>query len=125
MAKRLFGIVTDTTGKPAAMIVNSLSKSASAQIAEARDEDGKVIELQAYSIAKTVSISGVTSADNPADCGSVITIGGKNYLIDKADQNESNTAFVDISISAQTADNADLTSIDGSTTAATSTTGQN
>ena len=119
MAKRLFGIVSNTEGKPAALVVNSLNKSESAQIAEARDENGKVIELHAYSTAKTVSMNGVTTTADPVKAGSTILIAGQNYLVDKADQNESNTAFVDIAISAQTADEADITDIDGNLVAAT------
>ena len=121
MAKRLFGIVSSTEGKPAALVVNSLNKSEAAQIAEARDENGKVIELHAYSTAKTVSMNGVTTAANPVKAGSTILIAGQNYLVDKSDQNESNTAFVDIAISAQTADTADITDIDGTTVTAAGT----
>ncbi len=121
MSKRLFGIVSTVEGKPAALIMNALNKSESAQIAEARDEQGKVIERKAYSIDKTVSMNGVTTAANPVKAGSTIIVAGQNYLVDKADQNESNTAFVDIAISAQTADTADITDIDGATVTAAGT----
>lgn len=111
MSKRLFGIISDKTGIPSALIVNNLNRSQAAQIAEARDENGKVIQQQAYSIQKSVNLNGITTAADPIDAGKQITIAGENYLIDQAAQNESNTAFVDVSISAVHSDEAAIVQI--------------
>lgn len=111
MSKRLFGIISDKTGIPSALIVNNLNRSQAAQIAEARDENGKVIRQQAYSIQKSVNLNGITTASDPIDAGKQITIAGENYLVDQAAQNESNTAFVDVSISAVHSDKAAITQI--------------
>lgn len=115
MAKRLFGIVTDLDNKPAALLISGLTKSETAQIAEARNEQGKVDELYAYSIGKTVNFNGITSAEIPITAGSMITAGGQSFLVDNATQTESNTAWVDFSASAQTGDTAKISTVDGKT----------
>ena len=106
--KRLFGIISTVTGSKSPLIINKLSRSEKAAIAEKRDSTGKVIEREAYSVDRTVSISAITTTESPVNAGGTITVAGQTYLVDKADQNESNTDFVDISISAQTADTATL-----------------
>lgn len=111
MSKRLFGIISDKTGIPSALIVNNLNRSQAAQIAEARDKNGKVIQQQAYSIQKSVNLNGITTAADPIDAGKQITIAGENYLVDQTAQNESNTAFVEVSISAVHSDEAVITQI--------------
>ncbi len=111
MSKRLFGIISDKTGIPSALIVNNLNRSQSAQIAESRDKNGKVIQQQAYSIQKSVNLNGITTAADPIDAGKQITIAGENYLVDQTAQNEANTAFVDVSISAVHSDKADIIQI--------------
>ena len=113
MPKRLFGIVTSIEGKPAAMIVNGFTKTNTAQIAEARGEDGKLEELHAYSVGKTVNMNGLITAATPVEAGSMIIAAGQSYMVDNATQTEGNAAFVDFSLSAQTGDDAIISTIDG------------
>lgn len=108
---RSFGIITNLQGLQGGICVNSLSFSESAEIAEARDEKGAITDLAAYSKATTVSITGVmdSAKGTLATAGSKITLGGKDYIIDSVSKNESNSAWVEVTVSARTADNAIIT----------------
>lgn len=110
---RRFGIVTDVSGLSTGICVNSLSISESSEIAEARDEQGKVTDLYSYSRAETISLTGVmdTAKGNLAKAGNKITLNQKDYIIDSVSQNQTNTAFVQVTISCRTADNAIITVI--------------
>jgi len=110
---RKFGIVTSLEGLTGGICVNSLSFSESAEIAEARDEKGKITDYAAYSNAKTVNITGVmdTAKGTLVTAGSKITLDGKDWIVDSVSKNESNSAFVEVSVSAKTADNAIITII--------------
>ncbi len=105
-----FGIITPATGIPEQITINSLTRSKSAEIAEARNEKGQVTDLKAYSKGESISITGVLKADGTAvEPGSKITIDSKDYIIESAEQTESNTEFVQYSITARTADSAEIT----------------
>lgn len=120
---RQFGIVTSLTGLTGGIVVNSLSFNDNAQIAEARNEKGQIIDLAAYSNAKSVSIQGITdtSKGDLITAGSKITLGGKDWIVESVQKDESNTAFVSVNISARTADNAIITIItDGSSSSSES-----
>ena len=97
-----FGIITPATGIPEQITINSLTRSKSAEIAEARNEKGQVTDLKAYSKGESISITGVLKADGSA-------IDSKDYIIESAEQTESNTEFVQYSITARTADSAEIT----------------
>lgn len=107
---RQFGIVTSVSGLTAGICVNSLDFNDTVQTAEARNEKGHIIDIAAYSNKQTVSISGVvdTAKGELVKAGSSITISGKTYLIDNVSRKESNTDFVTVDISAQSADNANI-----------------
>ena len=113
MTTRCFGIITSVSGLQAGIVVNGLDFNDSAEIAEARNEKGQVIDLAAYSKATSVSVTGVmdTAKGSLATAGSMLTLGGKDYIIESVQKNESNTAFVQVTISAKTADNAEITPI--------------
>lgn len=117
---RKFGIISDISGLTAGVVVNSLDYSETVEVAEARDENGAIIDLVGFSNNKTVSISGVMQGEvaNLAKAGNSITLDGKTWLITDVSRNETNTGFVQVSISARTADNAIITVInnaDGTT----------
>ena len=105
-----FGIITPATGIPEQITINSLTRSKSAESAEARNEKGQVTDLKAYSKGESISITGVLKADGSAvEPGTKITIDSKDYIIESAEQTESNTEFVQYSITARTADSAEIT----------------
>ena len=78
--------------------------------------------MTAFSNSKTVSISGVmdSAKGELATAGSKITLGGVDWIIESVQRTESNTGFVNLQISARTADSAIITPISGSTPASSS-----
>lgn len=120
---RKFGIITSLAGLTGGIMVNSLSFNETAEIAEARNETGEITDYVGFSRATTVSVTGVmdTAKGDLATAGSVLTLGGKDYIIDSVSRNQNNTAFVEVTISARTADNAIITVInDGSSSSSES-----
>lgn len=103
LSTRKFGIVSDVTGLKTGLVANSLSFSYGAETAEARNEEGKVIDLAVYSQNETVSINGLYTGDGLKP-GTVVQIGEKNYLITSTGKNETNTGFVEASAEARTVD---------------------
>ena len=105
-----FGIITTLTGTED-IIIQSINKKTSAEIAEARDESGRVIELKAYSQGKSVDIRALLNADKiQTEAGQTLTVEGQEYIIESTDQAENNTGWVEVSLSARTADSASITS---------------
>ena len=103
---RQFGIITTTSGI-ASIVVTSFSTSHSAEIAEARDEEGKVTDLKAYSRGVSVSVRGYLDASEVSiDAGDVLSLNGKDYLVESVNVSETNTNFVEVDFTARTADNA-------------------
>jgi hypothetical protein len=105
---RQFGVISIVSGSTSAiadLIANSVTVSESVETAQARDESGKVIDHQAYSKTKTITVRGLLDAAAPAvTAGSVIVISGGTFLVTNAEQTESNTAFVEYSITATESD---------------------
>lgn len=116
---RQFGIITSITGLQAGIMVNSLDFNEQVETAEARNEKGAITDIAGYSNSKTVSIQGVmdTAKGSVATAGSVLTLDGKQWLIDSVARRESNTGFVELTISARTADNAEIYIVDASSSA--------
>ena len=107
MAKQ-FGIITTTTGI-SGIVVNSLTRNRTAEIAEARNEKGQVTDLKAYSTGETISVTGLLDAEAlTIEPGSKLTLGEKDYIIESVDQNETNTGYTEVTLSARTADSADI-----------------
>ena len=108
---RQFGVVSIVSGGTTALtgiIANNVTSGATVETATARDENGKVINNQAYSKTKTITVRGLLDASSPSvEAGNVIAISGGTYLITSSEKTESNTAFTEYSITA--------VSIDGST----------
>lgn len=107
MARR-FGIITNVAGLQCGITVNSVGRGDSVEVAEARDEKGRVTDLKAFSRGDTVSIQGVVD-DEKGDIvksGSKLTLEGKEYLVESVDKPEQHTAFYEATIIARTADDA-------------------
>ena len=108
---RSFGIITSTAGLQAGICVNSIDATESAEIAEARDEKGKVTDLAAFSKGTSVTISGVldSAKGELVTGGAKITVGGKDYIVESVQKNEVNNTFVNVTVQAKTADTATIT----------------
>lgn len=107
---RKWGIISDVSGITAGVMINSLDFSETVQTAQCRDELGRITDIASYSNSKSVNIQGVmdTAKGSVATAGSIITLDGKQWLIDNVSKRESNTGFVELTISARTADNAEI-----------------
>lgn len=114
---RQFGIITSLDGLSGGIMVNSLDFNETSEIAQARNESGAIVDLVGFSKRTTVSVTGVmdTAKGTLATAGSVITLGGKEYIIDTVSKRETNTGFVQLTISAQTADSAIISVINDGT----------
>lgn len=110
---RSFGIVTSLSGLSAGLVVNDLSFSQNADVAEARTSDGKISDLHAYSCATTITLSGVLDSESGSlvTAGSTLTIDSKTYIIESVTKTESNQAFCTVQITARTADSATVSGI--------------
>ena len=97
---RKFGVTSDVAGLSAGCIVNSITHNFNSDTAQARDEKGRLIDLAAYGENEEISIEGLTTGSGVSN-GSVITIGGKNYLVTSTSTTENNTAFQTQSVTAR------------------------
>ena len=109
-AGRQFGIITNTSGGVASLIVpNGIQSQNSVETAEARDSAGKVTDIVAYSKSRTVTFRGLLNdTEYSFDAGSTITVGSETYLVESRDINEQNTAFVEVTITAKLSDAATI-----------------
>ena len=114
---RQFGIITNVAGMQAGICVNSLNIDQNVETAEARDSQGKITDLAAFSKSRSISVSGVMDTANGtlATAGSMLTIGGDNYLIESVSKSETNTDFVQVTINGRTADGANIITYSNST----------
>lgn len=110
-----FGIITSIDQLQAGITVNSLDTDETVQTAEARNETGAITDITAFSNRKNVSIQGVMTGNTAdlATAGSIITLGGVDWLITNVTRAESNTDYVQVTISATTADDAEIRVING------------
>lgn len=110
---RQFGIMTNISGLSAGIVINDLTTTENAEIAECRDSQGKVTDYAAYSKTESINATGVmdTSAGNLVTAGSVLQLGGKNYVVESVTKTESNQNYVQIQVNAKTADDVTITAI--------------
>jgi hypothetical protein len=109
---RQFGVVTAKNGTVSGVLANSCKLTENVKDASVIDENGKTVEIKAYSVEKTADISGVV--EDPAAvaaAGSTITLAGQKYLVSSKTLNEASEAFTTADISAKTADNATITEL--------------
>lgn len=119
---RKFGIITSVQGLTAGIMVNGLTYNESAESAEARNEQGQIVDLASYSRSTSLSINGYLDESDGvtlAKAGNKLTLDGKEYLIESVDRTESNTDFVQVSLSCRTADDVTIHIIDETTTTTT------
>lgn len=106
-----FGIVSNGTSATG-LVVQSCNKDENVEIAEARDEKGHVAELKAYSKGVTYSITGLVKdgeTENAVEVGSTVTIDNLNLIVESVSRQETNTGFVQVSMTCRTADSATIT----------------
>ena len=99
-SNRRFGVTSNVSGLAAGIVVNSISHSDNTETAEARDEKGRVIDIAVYGGGDEISVDGLVVGDGVA-AGSIVNIGGKNYIVTSTSKNESNTAFQTASFNAR------------------------
>ena len=111
-AGRLFGIITSTTGFTG-IVVTSLDKQTTVEVAEARDSSGKVTDQKAYSKKVTYSVTGLLdTASFSIEAGSTLSLtegsSSVTYLITDASVKESNTGFAEVSLTVTRSDSATI-----------------
>ena len=94
-------------------VVQSCGVNTSQENAEARDEQGKVIELRSYSQSDELSIEAlITSGKTPPKAGEKVTISAEKgnlaggYLCTSSNVTQSNTDYQKVSITLQKKDSA-------------------
>ena len=94
-------------------VVQSCGVNTSQENAEARDEQGKVIELRSYSQSDELSIEAlITSGKTPPKAGEKVTISAEkgnlagDYLCTGSNVTQSNTDYQKVSITLQKKDSA-------------------
>ena len=93
-------------------IVQSETSKESAEIAEARNEDGKVFLMKAYSKTSEKTFEALFAAGTtPPEVGKSITVGSWSGIVTQATVTRSNTDFTRISITAVRKDTASITSL--------------
>lgn len=120
---RRFGIITNTSGITGGILVNGFDTTDAVDVAQARDQQGRVCDIAAYSKNQTATVSGVldTAKGDLATAGSILTIDGKEWLIQSVQKTQSNQQFVQVSLSIRTADNAIITPVYSSSSTSSST----
>lgn len=114
---RKWGIITSVTGLEAGICVNSLDTSENVETGQARNEKGQVTDMCGFSRTRSITVTGVldTAKGELAKAGAKLTIGGKDYLITSVQKKESNTTFVEVTLTCEGSDEAIITVIDSST----------
>lgn len=108
MATLAFGTNSSTTYG----VVQSLSKNKSAEVAEARDHEGKVIEQRAYSKGTEVQMEVLfDSTATLPEAGEKITVDTVEYLVTSCNETSSNTEYKKATITATKKDDATLTAL--------------
>lgn len=106
---RQFGIISTPSGTVSGLVVTSFTSSTSAEIAEARNEQGHVTDLKAYSKGTSVSVRGLLdNTEVSVSAGDIFTLNSVDYIIESVNRTETNTAYIEIDFSARTADAAEI-----------------
>ena len=106
-----FGIISNGASATG-LVVQSCNKDENVEIAEARNEQGRVAELKAYSKGVTYSITGLVKDgenENAVEVGSTVTIDNLNLIVESVSKQETNTGFVQVTMTCRTADSATIT----------------
>lgn len=100
-----FGVVSTVSGV-SSMVVNSFSTTENAEIAEARDAQGKVTDMKAYSVSRTVSVKGLLEEGFALKAGDLFAMNNQNYIIESVSRNETNNGYVEVELTAKLSDSA-------------------
>ena len=88
-------------------IVQSEKETTQAEIAEARDEEGKVFAMKAYTKTSMRTIEALFAAGTtPPEAGEIINLGGWQGIVTEATLKRSNKEFATITITAVCKDSA-------------------
>ncbi|GEM_PF-4054117 len=108
-----FGVFTSVSGVSSICKLNNLKYNESVDVAEKRDENGKVVEKKAYSRKVSVNGDGTlsTAVLTPSDvrAGKSITLDSVAYMLTSVEVSESNTDFAKFSFTAESADGGTIT----------------
>lgn len=107
---RKFGIITSVENLQAGIVVNSITRNESAEIAEARNEKGQITDLAAYSRAESISVQGVIddAKGTIVKAGSKLTLDTVDYIVESVDKPETNTGLLRGDDQRRTADGATI-----------------
>lgn len=90
-------------------IVQSTNNNSTAEVAEARDENGKVIAMKAYSVSKEVTVEAlIASGATPPAAGTSCTLDGVTGVVTASNVTKSNTDFQKVSVTIKLSDNASV-----------------
>lgn len=106
-----FGIISNGASATG-LVVQSCNKDENVEIAEARNEQGRVAELKAYSKGTTYSVTGLVKdgeSETTVMVGSTVTIDNLNLIVESVSKQETNTGFVQVTMTCRTADSATIT----------------
>lgn len=110
MATLVFGTESSTTYG----VVQSFGKNDTAEVAEARDHKGEVIEQKAYSKGTEVQLEVLFDSDAELpEAGDTVTVDGVQYLVTGINVTSSNTEYKKASITGSKKDDADLVTLSG------------
>ena len=101
-----FGIISNGVSATG-LVVQSCNKDENVEIAEARNA-----ELKAYSKGTTYSITGLVKdgeSETTVTVGSSVTIDNLNLIVESVSKQETNTGFVQVTMTCRTADSATIT----------------
>jgi len=101
---RIFGVTTDLSGTiGAGIIANNYSKNQTVDVAEARAENGVLLDLAPYSQNTELTIDGLFVGEG-VDIGTCVVIDGLSGLVSNVTKTESNTAFQTASVTVRQGD---------------------
>lgn len=87
-------------------VLQSVEKTETADIADARGADGKVTDSKAYSKTTTVKADGLFNGDSLGGAGTSLTVATVTGLIKTITKSESNTDYQKVSVEIEKKDSA-------------------
>lgn len=107
MAGRTFGVVSTGVGGLSASLMQSIRENATAEIAECRDDAGKVTDQQAYSRETTAELEAILdSGDTLPAAGASVTVGSVTGLVTAVGSQEINTGYKSCTVAVSKKDTA-------------------
>ena len=92
MSSRKFGITTNRLSGAGGMVVNNITVNHNTEVAQARDQTGRIIDLVAYSLEDEITVNGLYTGEMVTP-GTALTVNDTSYLITNTGREESNTTF--------------------------------